>query len=428
MNTSKDETLPILSNAEKLHIAYFINQYPKVSHSFIRREIRALEQQGVKVDRYALRGWDAEVVDKEDIQEQEQTQYVLKNGLFPLAKITLVTLFSRPGKFFQTLKAAVGMSWRSERSLPYHLIYLAHACQILSWVKTSRATHIHAHFATNSAEITMLVRLLGGPQYSFTMHGPEEFDKIHNIGIQKKVRHAKFVAAISSYTQSQMFRFLDLTEWPKIKPVHCGLDRDFYQIPQSSPPPERQRLVCVGRLCEQKAQIILLEALSLVVKSGGKCELVLAGDGEMRPQVEERINALGLKSHVRITGWISSEQVRSEISAARALVLPSFQEGLPVVIMEAMALKRPVISTYIAGIPELVQDGKTGWLVPAGNVNKLAAAMKACLSAPLDELTQMGKNAHTRVIQRHDIDKEASRLIQLFGPSPIKNVIEEWKS
>lgn len=178
-----------------------------------------------------------------------------------------------------------------------------------------------------------------------------------------------------------------------------------------------RRFVCVGRLCEQKGQLILLEAVRLLASKGLKFELVLAGDGEMRDEIERMVQRYHLAEIVRITGWISSEQVRDEILASRALVLPSFAEGLPVVIMESMALRRPVLSTYVAGIPELVIPGENGWLFPAGSVDELAHAMEQCLDTPVARLLQMGEACYERVCARHDIDVEATKLVQLFGAS-----------
>ncbi|MNP17369.1 Alpha-D-kanosaminyltransferase [compost metagenome] len=177
------------------------------------------------------------------------------------------------------------------------------------------------------------------------------------------------------------------------------------------------RLVCVGRLCEQKGQLLLLEAARLLAAQSVVFEIVLAGDGEMRADIEALIVRHELQAQVRITGWISSAQVRDEILAARALVLPSFAEGLPVVIMEAMALRRPVLTTYVAGIPELVRQGENGWLFPAGAVEELAAAMADCLAQPVDTLQRMGEAAYQRVLQRHDIDSEAARLAGYFKAS-----------
>jgi colanic acid/amylovoran biosynthesis glycosyltransferase len=177
----------------------------------------------------------------------------------------------------------------------------------------------------------------------------------------------------------------------------------------------RPRLVCVARLVEQKGQLLLLDAAQRLRERGVDFELVLAGDGELRPEVEARIASLGLRSSVYVTGWISSERVRAELLAARALVLASFAEGLPVVVMEAMALGRPVITTCVAGIPELVRPGENGWLVPAGDVAALADAMAACLASPADSLAHMGTAARQRVLERHDIDHEAAKLAALFG-------------
>ena len=202
--------------------------------------------------------------------------------------------------------------------------------------------------------------------------------------------------------------------------MHCGLDKAFHSV-DATAPPATPRLVCVGRLCEQKGQLLLVEAAHQVVRQGVPLELVLAGDGEMRAEIERLVDARGLRAQVRITGWLSGAQVRDEIVAARALVLPSFAEGLPVVIMEAMALRRPVISTFVAGIPELVRAGESGWLFPAGDVGELATAMLACLAAPPEELARMANAAYARVLARHDIDTEAAKLARLFTPQQTVN-------
>lgn len=396
-----------------MRIAYFVNQYPKVSHSFIRREILALERQGLEVQRIALRGWDAELQDPEDLAERGKTRYVLQAGIKGLLAPTLQALRAQPGRFFKALKLALRLGRRADRSWPYHLVYLAEACQVLQWLQASAAEHVHAHFGTNSAEVVMLAQALGGPGYSFTVHGPEEFDKAQALHLGHKASQAAFVVAVSSYGRSQLFRWVDPAHWPKVKVVHCGLERSFHEG-QGSLVAHAPRLVCVGRLCEQKGQLLLIEAAHALASTGVDFELVLAGDGEMRGPVEALIARYGLQRQVRITGWIGSAQVRDEILAARALVLPSFAEGLPVVIMEAMALRRPVLSTYVAGIPELLRHGENGWLFPAGCITALTQAMRECLQQPVTVLQAMGEAAHARVLQRHDIDHEAAKLISLF--------------
>ena len=392
-----------------MNVAYFINQYPKVSHSFIRREIRALELQGFAILRIALRGWDGELADDEDRQERGRTRYVLQQGPAGLALALLRTLFTAPGRFLSALALAIRMSRHAERSLPYHLAYLAEACRILPWMESFGATHVHAHFGTNSAEVVMLARALGGPPYSFTVHGPEEFDKAPFLGIAEKVRRSAFVVAVSSYGRSQLYRWIEHAQWPKVKVVHCGLEAAFH-AGAPVPAPAVPRLVCVGRLCEQKGQLLLIEAAARLAAKAVPLELVLAGDGELRGETESLIAKRGLGNQVRITGWISGAAVREEILAARALVLPSFAEGLPVVIMEAMALRRPVLTTSIAGVPELVLAGENGWLFAAGDVDALAAAMEDCLSRPVEQLHAMGEAARARVLERHSIDTEATKL------------------
>jgi glycosyltransferase involved in cell wall biosynthesis len=397
-----------------MRVAYLINQYPKVSHTFIRREILALERQGVEVTRIALRGWDGELADPEDRRERERTRYVLREGALPLLLAVLRMMITRPAQFLRALALAWRMSRGAERPLPVHLVYLAEACRIAPWLKAADVQHVHAHFGTNPAEVAMLVHELGGPRWSFTVHGTETFDRAPFIGLADKVRRCAFVVAISSHGRSQVYRHVEHTQWPKVKLVPCGLEPAFHAA-AAGPPPQVRRLVCVGRLAEEKGQLLLVEAARVLAERGADFELVLAGDGELRSAVEAQIARCGLVSRVRITGWISSDAVREEILAARALVLPSFAEGLPVVIMEAMALRRPVIGTYVAGIPELVRPGEHGWLVPAGDVDALAQAMQDCLDAPVDTLARMGEAARATVLARHDVDKAAGMLVALMG-------------
>jgi colanic acid/amylovoran biosynthesis glycosyltransferase len=407
--------------ASATRVAYLVNQYPAVSHSFIRREILALERQDVQVRRIALRGWTATLADPEDVRERERTRYVLRDGALPLLAATLAAALRQPLAFVAGLRLATRMARGSDRSLLYHWIYLAEACLVSRWLRAETIRHVHAHFGTNSAEVAMLAGVLGDTSYSFTVHGPEEFDRSAAIGLAEKIRQARFVVGVSSFTRSQLFRCVDPALWVKIEVVRCGIDPEFHAGVAGSAGVAK-RLVCVGRLSEQKGHMLLLAAMRRAFDRHCVFDLVLAGDGELRGAVEERVRALGLQSRVRITGWISSAAVRHELEAARALVLPSLAEGLPVVIMESMALRRPVISTYVAGIPELVRDGESGWLVPAGDVDALADAIVECLGASGDALVRMGAAARESVLARHDVDVEAGKLGRLFRlelhPSP----------
>lgn len=397
-----------------MRIAYLINQYPSVSHSFIRREILALERLGLEVTRIALRGWDTELADADDKAERARTIYVLQDGKFSLLLALVQMAVAHPIRFLRALTLACRMSRGSERPLPLHLAYLAEAARIEPLLRAGGVQHLHAHFGTNSAEVAMLVHVLGGPRWSFTVHGIETFDRRLSIGLTEKIRQCAFVAAVCSYGRSQLYRSVEPQQWDKVKVVHCGLEPSFYAV-TSGPASAPRSLVCVGRLCEEKGQLLLVEAASRLAADGMDFELVLAGDGELRSDIEALIILHGLQGKVRITGWISSDQVRDELLGARALVLPSFAEGLPVAIMEAMALRRPVISTFVAGIPELVRPGVDGWLLPAGDVEALVETMRDCLNAPADVLARMGETARERVLARHDVDKEAGKLAALFA-------------
>ncbi len=398
-----------------MRVAYLTNQYPKVSHTFIRREILALEHQGVEVSRFSLRGWDAEVTNPQDQSEKKKTRYTLSGGVLPLLLCLSKCAARFPRQFRTAFKTAILMSRNSVRSWPYHLIYLAHACRIRLWLEENPVSHIHAHFGTNPAEVAMLVHFLGGGEYSFTIHGMDEADDVKRLGFDHKIAHAKFVVAISAYTRSQLMRHVAPKHWPKIKVVHCGLPPEAFENLTHDVPTSSTRLLCIGRLSPEKGHLILLEAFVRLLHDHEDIQLVLAGDGPMRDEIEDRIRALGIAKSVRITGWISSAEVKEEIAACHTLVQPSFIEGLPVVIMEAMAQGRPVISTYIAGIPELVLPGETGWLIPAGDVDNLVEALREALATPQSVRDRMGEKARCRVKLRHSIETEAAKLRLLFA-------------
>ena len=400
-----------------MKILHLVNRYPRPSHSFIRREILGLEALGAEVTRVSVRTLEGESLpDSGDQSEAQKTTFLLDRGALGLLPSLFWVALRHPVRFWSTSFLALRLSRGSDRGLVAHFAYLGEACRVLALCKRHHIQHCHAHFGTNPACVALLLYALGGPPFSMTVHGPEEFDRPLALKLREKMAAARFTVAISHYGRGQLRRWCHARDANRIHVVHCGVDAAFLDE-TPAPMPDRPRLVSVGRLCPQKAPLDLIEAAGILAKEGLEFELVLAGDGELRPQVDAAIARLELHDRVRITGWIGAADVLQEIDAARVFVLPSSAEGLPVVIMEALARRRPVISTYVAGIPELVQPGKNGWLVPTGNCAALTAAIREALATNDETLLAMGERGAKDVRDHHDSAREAGRLLDLIRES-----------
>ena len=397
-----------------MKIAYLVNTYPRASHSFIRREIQALERVGYAVHRFAMRSDRAALVDPADLAEDDATEHVLALGGRRLGVSAVRWVVRHPRAAMTALKLA----WRcgaaggqTAGGRARHMIYWLEAAHVARRCRSLGIAHLHAHFGTNSATVAMLVQAMGGPRYSFTVHGPEEFDAPQALSLGLKIRRAAFTVAVSSFGRSQLCRWADPADWPRLHVVHCGIEP--WRFAEPAPMPRTgTRLVAIGRLAEQKGFALLVEAMAVTATPG--LHLTLVGDGPLRPALEAAIAAHGLGERITLTGWADEARVQAELAAAHALVLPSFAEGLPVVVMEAMAAGRPVIATFIAGVPELVVPGDTGWLVPAGEATALAGAIAVLAATPPDRIAAMGRAARARVLARHDCDTEAHKLAALF--------------
>lgn len=394
-----------------MRVAYLMNTYPLISTTFIRREIHALEEMGVQVERFAVRAWAEELVDPRDIEERDKTTYLLTGNMIGLLAAFIKELVVNPRGLFRGLRTAHRL-WRTAGGgLVRHAAYLLEAISLRQRMDAANLEHVHVHFGTNATTVAMLARDIGGATYSFTAHGPDEFVEPFRSSYDLKIRDAAFVAAISNFCRVQLARIAGMGCWDKIEIVPCALDlRDFPNEPDDAQ--RNQQLVCIGRLCPQKAQTLFPDAIEPLSDAFPDLKIVLVGDGETRPELEAKIASKGLDKHFELLGWCSNEEVRKRLSGARAMLLPSFAEGLPVSIMEAFALRKPVISTYIAGIPELV-DSSCGWIVPAGDVPALTTAIRDCLTRD-EELKTMGEVGRSRIEARHDIQRSAALLRDAF--------------
>ena len=392
-------------------IAYLTSQYPAASHSFVRREIEAVEEAGAEVLRFSVRPPAADLPDPADRREAAATRVVLDQGVVRLLSATLAVMVARPRRFMGALATVVRAIRRYPATAVRQFAYLAEACWLSR--ELDGVAHLHAHFGTNPAAVARLVNRLTGLPYSFTVHGPDEFDAPREHDLPGKIADASAVMAISSFGRSQLMRWSDSAHWDRLAVVRCGVDRLFTDEPPAGDRTAPQ-LACVARLSAQKGLPLLIEAAAQLARGGTDFRLVLVGDGEMRGQIEAQIARRGLDGRVTITGMVAADTVRQVLLESRAMVLPSFAEGLPVVIMEALALRTPVVVSAIAGTPELV-DEACGWLVPAGDVERLAEAMRRALATPAEMLARMGDVGRERVLRMHDARRNGGDLARLVG-------------
>jgi len=397
-----------------MKIAYFTSTYARASDTFIRSEVLELRARGHSVHTFSVRRQAQDQnVSEEVCSEQASTDYILSHGPGVLLAAFAAAALRNPRSMLQTLVLA----WRTRspgiKALLFQLIYVVEAAYLASRLRHLGIDILHNHIAESSASVAMFASQLSGVPYSMTVHGPGIFYHPLRWALPEKIRRSAFTACITHFCRSQCMVFAPPADWAKLHVVRCAMGRDFIDA-APAPIPDSPRLVFVGRLCAEKGLPVLVEAVARLVEQGGRCELALVGDGPLRADIERIIRDRGLKASIRLLGWKSSGEVRAELENSRALVLPSFAEGLPVVIMEALALGRPVVTTTIAGVPELVRNGENGWLVPAGSVADLVLALRDVISADPARLTQMGRLGSARVAEAHRLEREVDKLEDLF--------------
>ena len=316
------------------------SQYPLVSHTFIRREIAELERRGFAVRRLSIRSTAGLTPDPADAREAEKTFTCLNDPAASLVARFAGSAIRRPRGTARALKEAWRHARKSHRTLGKHLAYVVEAVRLAALLEAEGIGHVHVHFGTNAATVASIMKKLAGVSFSMTVHGSAELDSPLTNNLRDKVAEADFTVAVSHYTRGQLMRFSDAAHWDRIHIVPCTVDDSFFAdcVPV---PPETRDIVCVGRLSPEKGQLLLLDAFAEAVSDGTPGRLVMVGDGPVRAQLESRIDSLGLRDRVEMAGWQNEAQIKTRVRAARALVLPSFYEGLPVVIMEAMAMAAP---------------------------------------------------------------------------------------
>jgi colanic acid/amylovoran biosynthesis glycosyltransferase len=395
-----------------MRLAYLVNQYPAVSHSFIRREILAVEALGHEVRRFSIRPAATELPDPGDQEEARKTSVVLSGDLLALFAAALTRVARHPFRVVKAFKKTRTMTAPSLNGYVRRFAYLMEGIWVARELERAGVRHLHAHFGTNPAAVARIVWQVSGIPYSFTVHGPDEFDEPEHIDLGGKISDASFVAAISDYGRSQLCRWARLEDWGKLVVVRCGLDIDQIGNDETQSPKEFD-LCTVARLAPQKGLPILIDALEALAHRGTRPSVAIIGDGPLRGQLERQAQRCGVASQISFLGARDGATVMATLRRSKVMVLPSFAEGLPVVIMEAFAAGTPVATTSIAGIPELV-DSSCGWVVPAGSATSMAEAISQALATPQPVLNERGRRGRQRVVEQHDVRVSAAQLSRCF--------------
>lgn len=397
---------------ERGRIAYLTGQYPHAGSTFILVEVQELRRLGFDVSTFAVRGPPRDQLVGESLaSEHARTEYLFDGGKSRWIPTLLWAVFTRPLRLLAAMRHVWATTPPGVRARAKGVAYLLEASLLARRVVQRSIRHIHNHISEASATVALAAAELAGVTYSLTEHGSGIF--FHPVGwnLGAKIAGASFTACISDFCRSQCMLFAPRDAWPRISVVRACVQREFIAV-DPAPVPDEPRFLFVGRLTEAKGTPLLIEAVRRLEQNGTKIELTLLGDGPLRGEAERELANLG--GRLRLLGWRPSEVVRAELARTRCLVLPSLTEGLPVVVMEALALHRPVIATQIAGISELLEDGVGGWRVPAGSVDALERALREAAEAPTAELERLAKAGAARVLEAHDPGMEIPKLAALF--------------
>jgi colanic acid/amylovoran biosynthesis glycosyltransferase len=393
-------------------MAYLFGQYPTVSHSFLLREVRALRFLGLELNTVSISDPDrpTEAMSPEERDELSRTFYVKRLGLLCVLVDQVAMLFGSPVRYVRGLTYALKLGGFNPRRIALRLFYLAEAVVIGRWMKRKGLTHCHTHF---SSTVALLLKQIFPVSVSMTIHGSAEFEEPTEFHLQEKIAAADFVIGISNYGKSQMMRFSSAEHWGKIEAIPLGIDPAKF-----APAPFRERpspfeIVCVGRLVPVKAHRVLFEAVARLIEEGYDLRLRLVGDGPDRVALESIARGKHLNDRIIFEGWRSEVEVVEILQRADAFALASFAEGLPVVLMEAMAIELPCVATGITGIPELIQDGISGLLVPPAEPDALANALARLIDDP-GFRREVGHAGRRAVIGRFELAANAERLARLF--------------
>lgn len=388
-------------------MAYLVNRYPETSLTTVRREISAVVGCGVEVLRFAHRPSMQPLAGTSDQAEAELTEYLATGSLFGLVSSLAGVFISHPRGVSKALGQLLGLKPLKMRNLSYLLL----ASRLVERMKAGGAEHLHVHFAQSSAIVAMLARSIGGPQWSMTVHGPEDLVPENHRVLSMLVLNASATVAISEWAAESIRRIV-LPSIGRMRVIGMGVDCEFLDPPVPIDP--YGEIICVARLDQRKGHAVLLEALDLLRMRGLTPNVKFIGDGPCRDQLTSDVRRRGLQRQVQFAGWLTESEVKESIDRCRFMVLPSYSEGLPVSIMEAFARARPVIASEVAGIPELIHENDNGLLIPPGNADALATSMQTFLETPVTRLLELGMKGRAEVMNRFRSARNGQLLVEFW--------------
>ena len=405
-----------MTDAPPRRIAYLISQYPMLSMIFIIREVVALRERGFEVDVASINEPDRDPESMAEIERSEaaRTHYVKRQGVGAALRAHVATLVADPAGYLRGVRTAVRFARLDLEGLGYGIAYFTEALMVGRWMNERGLDHVHAHLGSQPATVALLVAEVFGHGFSMTVHGPDEFYDAYRQHLPEKVAGADFVVCISDFARSQLAKLSEHEHWDKFEVCRLGVDTtEFAPRPPPRVGDEPFEIVCVGRLTPAKGQHVLLDAVRLLVDRGRPVRLRVIGDGVDRASLEAHTRALGIDDHVVFEGAVNQDHIRALYARASAFCIPSFAEGIPVVLMEAMAMEIPCVTTRITGIPELITDGFDGLLVPPSNTEALAEAL-ASLIDDAEQAAEMGRRGRDTVRKDYEIIKNVGRLADVF--------------
>jgi colanic acid/amylovoran biosynthesis glycosyltransferase len=396
-----------------MRIAYFTGSYPRATDTFIQREVAGLRRKGIDVRTFSVRRTSADHdVGPEIVREKHNTAHLIPVGLGRLVATNIFLLLRAPKRYLSALQLALRTARPGLKGLVYQLFYFQEAVILGAALRRANVSHIHNHFGDSSGTITLLAGRLTGVSYSITVHGPHIFFDPTHWALREKVANSAFIVCISRYCQSQMMLFSDRSDWTRLKIVHCGVDiaRFSCQAVRDT----ARNLLYAGRLAAEKGLPVLFEGLRMLSERGYDFQLTLVGDGADRASLEELARKLGIAERLKFTGYVNQEGVREYLQRSDIFILPSFAEGVPVSLMEAMASGVPVVATHVGGVAELVEQEKTGLIVPPADSLALCEAVARYLDDP-HLRRQVAQRGREMVAKHFNFDMELDKLAGLFA-------------